>query len=413
MRLFASAVSGSCLLLAVSIASADDIGWQRIKIEDAFQSEGVAAADVNKDGKMDVINGMAWYEAPNWTKHPIREPKDYKDGSAGYSNSFANWAYDLNGDGWDDLICIDFPGIPCYWFENPKGKEGFWKQHPIWHSAANETPLFTDVTGDGKPELVMSSETEGIYGYLEIPSIDMLDKEWAFTAVSTEKLGAEKVPNGTHRYYHGLGVGDVNKDGRSDIIIPHGWWEQPTKEQLGKGPWTFHPLALHAEGKTDYMPAADIYVDDIDLDGDNDILLSSAHNVGIWWFENLGPIEDPKFRYHLISDIVTQTHALHFVDINGDGTKDLVTGKRWWAHGPKGDVDPGAVPVVVWFEIRKQKGEAGRFTPHVIAESAESGIGTQFFVGDINGDKHPDIVLSNKKGTNVLLQRRAAKTASK
>jgi hypothetical protein len=420
MRAFASLVRRSCFLLAVSALAAPCVrgaepSWERVRIDEVFRSEGVAAADVDRDGRMDVIHGLAWYQAPNWTIHPIREMKDYKDGAAGYSNSFVNWAYDLNGDGWTDLICIDFPGTPCYWFENPQGKEGHWNQHEIWHSAANETPLFTDVTGDGRPDLVMGSETEGLVGYLEIPAGKAVHEKWKFVAINKDRI--EKLPEGTKpgdlppgafRYYHGLGAGDVNRDGRIDILIPHGWWEAPAKERLGRGAWTFHPLVLTRDGNPGYLLAANLYVDDLDLDGDQDILMSSAHSVGIWWFERVGPDTAPKYNYHLISDVVTQTHALDYVDMNGDGTNDLVTGKRWWAHGPKGDTDasPNADPLIAWFEIRKSKGEPPRFIPHVIAESTASGIGTQFQVVDFNGDSLPDILTSNKKGTNLLLQRR-------
>jgi FG-GAP-like repeat len=394
-------VLGAVCLGAVSVR-ADDLSWKRIEIDPVFRSEGVAIADVNKDGKMDVLNGEAWYEAPSWKPHPIRKLSDYGNGSGGYSHSFANWAYDINGDGWTDLICIDFPGIPCYWFENPKGQEGDWRKHEIWHSAANETPLFTDVTGDGKPELVMASETEGFYGYLEIPTGDKVFEKWKFTAVSPEKI-----PIGTHRYYHGLGVGDVNKDGRMDIVIPHGWWEAPPKDKLGQGEWEFHPHFLTPDGKEGHLAAADLYVDDLDLDGDNDIMMSSAHARGVWWFENTGTNAAPKFEYRLISDALSQTHALHYVDINGDGEKDLVTGKRWWAHGPGGDDSPNVEPFMIWYEIHKKKGAAPRFIPHLISESLGTGMGTQFTIGDIDGDKLPDLIMSNKRGTNVILQRRS------
>lgn len=402
------------LCLFASPSFAQDIKWQRVKIDDKFRSEGVTAMDVNKDGKTDVVTGRMWYEAPNWTLHEIQPLMDYKDGAANYSNSFANWAYDLNGDGWQDLICIDFPGTPCHWLENPQNKPGHWVKLEIWHSAANESPQFLDVTGDGKPELIMASEPEGIVGYLEIPSKEKLNDKWTFTAVSVEKI-----PIGTHRYYHGIGAGDVNHDGRTDIIIPHGWWEAPPKSQLGSGPWTFHSLTqavegkqtkdvqgqLSKDGKGQPFPSADIYVDDLDLDGDNDLILSSAHQIGVWWFENVGGNGEPKFEYRLIDDTYSQTHALNYADVNGDGTKDLITGKRFWAHGPKGDADPAGPVHIYWYEIKKTKGAPPQFVRHQIGESLDSGVGTQFFVTDFDGDKRLDIVLSNKKGVNLLLQR--------
>ena len=388
-----------CMGLLAGIVHADDtVGWKRLKLDDVFRSEGVAAFDVNHDGKIDVVHGEIWYEAPDWIRHEIRKPGKYV-GETGYSQSFANWGYDVNGDGWTDLVCVGFPGAPCHWFENPKNQPGHWKQHEIWHSACNETPLFTDVTGDGRPELIMGSQPEGQIGFLEVPEAAAATQPWKFRAICPKgtKLGTE-------RFYHGFGVGDLNNDGRRDIIIPDGWWEQPADSNASA--WTFHPLALPKPNPEKKYGAqcADIYVDDLDGDGDKDLLLSSAHRTGIWWFENVGTNAEPKFASHVISEAFSQTHALHYVHINGDGTRDLVTGKRFYAHGPKGDDDPLGEVVVYWFEVRKEAGKPPVFIPHKIAEGADTGIGTQFFVGDMNGDARPDIVLSNKKGTNVLLQ---------
>ena len=65
-----------------------------------FRSEGVAVADVNKDGKMDVINGEAWYEAPDWKMHRDPQTRRLRQRRRHvYSHSFACWAEDLNGDG--------------------------------------------------------------------------------------------------------------------------------------------------------------------------------------------------------------------------------------------------------------------------------------------------------------------------
>ena len=130
-------------------------------IERRFRSEGSAIADVNRDGKPDILVGELWYEAPSWTAHEITTPGDYGDGSHSYSGCFYCYAADVNRDGWPDAIVIGTPGEPCHWFENPKGKSGHWARHPIWPSACNETPLFVDLFGKGEPVLVMAWQPPG------------------------------------------------------------------------------------------------------------------------------------------------------------------------------------------------------------------------------------------------------------
>ena len=60
-----------------------------------------------------------------------------------------------------DLIVIGFPGTPCHWFENPRGKDGHWTPHEIWPSACNESPLYADLFGTGKRVLVMGWQPKG------------------------------------------------------------------------------------------------------------------------------------------------------------------------------------------------------------------------------------------------------------
>ena len=153
-RILASAV---LVAAGASLANADEppITWKKTVIEGKFRSEGVAVADVNKDGKPDILIGDSWYEAPSWAKHDIRKPGDYGDGLHSYSECMTCWSDDVNGDGWADQIVIGFPGKPAFWYENPKGKDGYWPSHDLWPSACNETPLYTDLFGDGKRVLVM------------------------------------------------------------------------------------------------------------------------------------------------------------------------------------------------------------------------------------------------------------------
>jgi hypothetical protein len=396
------------LVLAFSILPAEEnksadtgITWKKTVLDKRFLSEGVAVADVNQDGKMDILNGELWYEAPDWKPHRMRPGKDdYREGDKNvYSKCFACWADDINGDGYPDLVVVGFPGTPCHWYENPKGKEGDWKEHEIWHSACNETPAYVDLLGNGKRVLLMGwqpkgKENEGQMAYFT-PSENPAQL-WKMHPISEPSTKGHAIP-GTVRFAHGLGAGDVNGDGKADVLCTAGWWEQPAT--LNDTPWKFHPAALGDA-------CADMFAYDIDGDGKPDILSSSAHQYGIWaYLQRPGSDGSPSFlKEVLFPKLVSQTHALHLVDINGDGLKDLVTGKRYWAHGPHGDADPNLPAKLYWFEAKKNSDGLIRFVPHEIDD--DSGMGTQFTVTDVNGDKLLDVVTSNKKGVFLFEQLR-------
>ena len=380
---------------------APTITWKKTVLDRKFRSEGVAIADVNKDGKIDVLNGEYWYEAPDWTPHEMKPFTDYKDGLGNYSHSFACWADDFNGDGYPDLIVIDFPGDPCYWLENPKGKDGHWKKHIIWHSACNETPIYADLLGTGKKVLLMGFQpkgkgNEGQMAYFT-PNAKDPDALWDMHPISVPSAPGKEIP-GTQKFSHGLGVGDMNGDKRNDVICTGGWWEQPSTVD-GKTPWKFHAANL---GEA----CADMFAFDVDGDGKNDVISTSAHKFGIWWHKQRPDAKSGASTFtkvDLFPMLSSETHAAHFVDIDGDGQKDLVTGKRWWSHGRS---EPGHVwdARIYWFKAVKEKDGITSFTPYIIDD--DSGVGTQFEVTDINGDGLLDVISSNKKGVRVILQQR-------
>jgi hypothetical protein len=386
MRIFLTVAATIATTLFTTAASAE-VKFKKIKVDDLFRSEGVAIGDINKDGKTDLCVGDIWYEAPDWKIHEIRKPREPKRG--GYTEGFGVYSGDFNKDGWVDFLVIPFHGKDAKWYENPKGKfDAHWKEYFAFPKTGNETRIYPDLFQDGKRVFLMG--IDGQIAWAEVPADPT--KPWPVHGIG-EKGDVEKTKGPAHKFAHGLGAGDINGDGKWDVIVPGGWYEHPVSGRAHTGLWKFHKT------QTTDRNTADIYAVDADGDGRNDIFASSAHGKGIFFSKHGGPTDEPTFKRSTLHDKIRVTHSLNYVDINGDGKKDLVTGQRPGTHGSPNMKDPSEL---FWFEIVMTKGQIPTLIPHEIDTS--SGMGAQFVTADFNGDKKIDVIVSGRKGVYIFLQ---------
>lgn len=359
-----------------------DIPFKKTVLFTDFVSEGVAVGDVNRDGLTDVMAGPFWFQAPNWVRHEIYEPKLYVPEKE-WSNSMLNFSLDVNQDGWIDFIRVDFPGKAVYWHENPKGKVGHWKEHMIHETVGNESPIFVDVDGDGRKDILCGDVSDKQMIWLKAPTSSN-DLTWEKFSISLPGTP------GSENFSHGLGYSDMNGDGKSDVIIREGWWENPGDPTQSN--WKWYPSNLGE-------PVSHMYAYDFNQDGGMDVFAASAHERGIWWYENEGDGSNQRFIRHLLTDEMSETHAVAFEDLNGDGKKDFITGKRYYAHMREGTgaLEPA---YLYWFEYIP--GEHPEWLAHQIDD--DSGVGLNVVVEDINQDGLVDVVIANKKGVFVFEQ---------
>jgi hypothetical protein len=234
-----------------------------------------------------------------------------------------------------------------------------------------------DINGDGKPDLILAH-----YNHSGIIWVDFSGPE-----PKVHHVG------GREQDGHGIGVADIDGDGKADILTPTGWFRQIDAD---KDQWEWHPdWNLGDAG----FP---IIGYDVNNDGKMDIIYGQGHSYGIYWLEQqVDRQSEGAGRHwikHTIDESFSQVHALKLVDLDGDGEPELLAGKRYRGHSGH---DPGSYDplVVYYYKINRKTGE---FTRYPISVNGTVGAGTQFVTEDLDGDGDIDIATAGKTGVHFF-----------
>ncbi len=376
--------------------------FRKQQLSDFYYAWSAGAADFNHDGILDIVSGPYIYYGPDYTKYSEMYRAETVNPSTGFaSNAWMDFPADWTGDGWPDVVTLAYGGEHggIFLYVNPKGEERIWEKYKVVDNVQSEIAVMRDVDGDGKPEIVYMGGGQVRYAK---PDPQNPTGQWIVHNVSEKGYGTA----------HGIGVGDINGDGRMDILNAYGWWEQPppgSKQET----WTYHPEAFGRYGRG-IMGGSVMAVYDVNGDGLNDVVTSlNAHGWGLAWFEQKRDAQgNISFVRHMIMDdfstknaggvTFSEPHGTTYADVDGDGIPDFIVGKRYWSHlDTYLDPDPYGQPVLyVYKTVRNPKAPGGaEFVPELI--DSHTGVGSDVLAVDLNKDGAMDIVTTSRFGTFI------------
>jgi hypothetical protein len=388
--------------LKVRLPDKTSSNFRKQQLSDFYYSWSSGAADFNHDGILDVVSGPYIYYGPDYTKSREMYLAETVNPSTKFaSDAWMDFPADFTGDGWADVVTVSYGGANggIFLYVNPKGEERRWEKYKVVPEVQSEIAVMRDVDGDGKPEIVYMGGGQVRYAK---PDPANPTGQWIVHSVSEKGYATA----------HGIGVGDINGDGRMDIVNAYGWWEQPAAGS-NQETWTYHPEAFGRYGRG-IMGGSVMAVYDVNGDGLNDVVtVLNAHGWGMAWFEQKRDAQGKiSFMKHMIMDdfsaknagnvAFSEPHGTTFADVDGDGVPDFIVGKRYWSHlDTYLDPDPYGQPVLyVYKTVRNPKAPGGaEFVPELI--DSHTGVGSDVLAVDLNKDGAMDIVTATRFGTFI------------
>lgn len=381
-------VFGVALLLAVGqvgrsegaseAGPAGDVVFRRQAVNRDSEFGACAAIDVNRDGRLDIVSGGFWYEASDWLRRPTRQVEQIR----GRFDDYSNLPLDVDGDGLLDLVSVNYRSRSLYWVRQPCDPLGEWERQVIDTPGPSETGLLVDVNGDGRPDVLPNGMDFAAWYELlpAAPSGESAPPRWQRHELPAELKG------------HGIGCGDINGDGRNDLVGPRGWAEASLEDGQLRWIWQAE-LSLHRDA------SVPILVHDVDGDGDNDLIWGRGHNVGLYWCEQASDADGRRvWTSHAIDTSWSQAHAPLLADLDGDGRQDLVAGKRFLGHEGR---DPGEYDplVIYWY---RYVAETRTWTRQLVSAGDGCGMDLDPKCVDLDGDGDLDLLAPARSGLFLL-----------
>ena len=299
------------------------------QVTTVYYGWGATTGDVNKDGNLDLVSGPFYYAGPRLHRAPPLSRRLHLQPGKPVRARHGEPVGDFTGDGWMDILS-SLGNRHMDLYVNPKGESRRWDKFSVLPTISSEIVLLKDLDKDGKPEVIFGQGAANGYAWAKPDPVNPTEV-WKARRISAPGQAV----NG-----HGIGVGDVNGDGRVDVVVPTGWYEQPAGG-IETSPWAFHEAEL-GDPSVFGSGGGEMGVYDVNGDGLTDVVAGSAHNWGLNWFEQKkGPSGNTWVKHMIAGNFATQnaggvvfseSHAERFVDMDGDKIPDMITGKRYWSE---------------------------------------------------------------------------------
>ena len=384
-RWIRASLIGTVIAVGIGVETVDaEPRFRQHLINPESEFSACAAIDVNRDGKLDIFCGGFWYQAPDWQRHPTRSVPQIR----GRYDDYSNLPLDVNGDGWQDIVSINYRSRSLFWVEHPGESLGMWKTHLIDSPGPSETGRLADIDDDGYLDLLPNGKDFAAWyrlnigSNLETPTNDRLPS----AEIRWTKHELPELLQG-----HGLGFGDIDGDGRKDLVSANGWAKAP--ENRFNDRWQSYP-----EFNTHRDASVPILVHDVDQDGDADVIWGRGHNIGLYWYEQVCHPERREWKFHVIDTSWSAAHSMLLADIDNDQRMDLVTAKRYLGHGGKdpAEYDPLGV---YWYQFDVN---TRSWKKHVASLGGTCGFDLDPKCIDLDGDGDIDILAPTRGGLHYL-----------